>query len=214
MLACLRIADLVTEAVARLTTGSGGLAPGRAGFAPAGQQTKFHGVIAALQFQLTSRAWSHAIATLGKQARIAALADHSSNTVVVSTSSTEGRHHTRVGRPNNLGTPQRSSMIQGRRHCNASTSECPETQQRAAHNLLPHVPSNRNHRLPRQRGHHRERSGHCGAREPVLHRDLRPHKLVVTLLPILEQRFPTSRRLSPRLRYVRNGRACRLKSPF
>ena len=63
MLACLRIADLVTEAVARLTTGSGGLTPGRTGFAPAGQQTKFHGVIAALQFQLTSRAWSHAIAT-------------------------------------------------------------------------------------------------------------------------------------------------------
>jgi hypothetical protein len=63
MLACLRIADPVTEAVARLTTGSGGLAPGRAGFAPAGQQTTFHGVIAALQFQLTSRAWSHAIAT-------------------------------------------------------------------------------------------------------------------------------------------------------
>ena len=59
MLACLRIADPVTEAVARLTTGSGGLAPGRAGFAPAGQQTTFHGVIAALQFQLTSRAWSH-----------------------------------------------------------------------------------------------------------------------------------------------------------
>ena len=67
MLACLRIADLVTEAVARLTTGSGGLAPGRAGFAPVGQQTKFHGVIAALQFQLTSRAWSHAIATPGGQ---------------------------------------------------------------------------------------------------------------------------------------------------
>jgi len=33
---CLRFADLVTETVARLTTGSGGLTPGRAGFAPAG----------------------------------------------------------------------------------------------------------------------------------------------------------------------------------
>jgi hypothetical protein len=43
---CLRFADLVTETVARLTTGSGGLTPGRAGFAPAGQRTKFHGDIA------------------------------------------------------------------------------------------------------------------------------------------------------------------------
>jgi hypothetical protein len=45
-LACLRFADLVTETVARLTTGSGGLTPGRTGFAPAGQQTKFQGDIA------------------------------------------------------------------------------------------------------------------------------------------------------------------------
>jgi hypothetical protein len=45
-LACLRFADLVTENVARLTTGSGGLTPGRARFAPAGRQTKFHEVIA------------------------------------------------------------------------------------------------------------------------------------------------------------------------
>ena len=45
-LARLRFADPVTETVARLATGSGGLTPGRAGFAPAGQQTKFHGVIA------------------------------------------------------------------------------------------------------------------------------------------------------------------------
>ena len=35
MLACLRFAGLVTETVARLATGSGGLTPGRAGFAPA-----------------------------------------------------------------------------------------------------------------------------------------------------------------------------------
>jgi phage terminase small subunit len=33
--------------------------PGRAGFAPAGRQTKFHGVIAALRSPSTSRAWSH-----------------------------------------------------------------------------------------------------------------------------------------------------------
>ena len=46
-LACLRFAGLVTETVARLATGSGGLTLGRAGFAPAGRQTKFHGVIAA-----------------------------------------------------------------------------------------------------------------------------------------------------------------------
>ncbi len=38
MLACLRIADLVTETVARLATDSGGLTPRRAGFAPAGQR--------------------------------------------------------------------------------------------------------------------------------------------------------------------------------
>ncbi len=37
-LACLRFAGLVAETVARLTTGSGGLTPGRAGFAPAGRQ--------------------------------------------------------------------------------------------------------------------------------------------------------------------------------
>ena len=45
-LAYLRFADLVTETVARLTTGSDGLTPSRAGFAPAGRHTKFHGVIA------------------------------------------------------------------------------------------------------------------------------------------------------------------------
>jgi hypothetical protein len=45
-LACLRFADPVTEAVARLTTGSDGLTPSRAGFAPAGRQTKFQGDIA------------------------------------------------------------------------------------------------------------------------------------------------------------------------
>ena len=44
--ACLRFADRVTETVARLTTGSGGLTPGRAGFAPAGRHTKFQGGIA------------------------------------------------------------------------------------------------------------------------------------------------------------------------
>ena len=37
-LACLRLADRVTEIVARLATGSGGLTLGRAGFAPAGRQ--------------------------------------------------------------------------------------------------------------------------------------------------------------------------------
>ena len=45
-LACLRFADPVTETVARLTTGSGGLTLGRAEFAPAGQRTKLYGVIA------------------------------------------------------------------------------------------------------------------------------------------------------------------------
>jgi len=45
-LACLRFAGRVTATSARLATGSGGLTPGRTGFAPAGRQTKFHGVIA------------------------------------------------------------------------------------------------------------------------------------------------------------------------
>ncbi len=43
--ACLRIAELVSNNGARLATGSGGLTLGRAGFAPAGRRTKFHGGI-------------------------------------------------------------------------------------------------------------------------------------------------------------------------
>jgi hypothetical protein len=43
--ACLRIADPISGIVARLATGSGGLTLGRAGFAPAGRQTKFPEVI-------------------------------------------------------------------------------------------------------------------------------------------------------------------------
>ncbi len=46
-LVCLRFAGLVTETVARLTTGSGGLTLDRADFASAGRRTKFHGVIGA-----------------------------------------------------------------------------------------------------------------------------------------------------------------------
>jgi hypothetical protein len=44
--AYLRIADPISGVGARLATGSGGLTLGRAGFAPAGRQTKFHDVIA------------------------------------------------------------------------------------------------------------------------------------------------------------------------
>src|SRR5262249_21264153 len=44
--ACLRIAEAISDAGARLATGSGGLTLGRAGFAPAGRHTKFHEVIA------------------------------------------------------------------------------------------------------------------------------------------------------------------------
>ena len=44
-LACLRFAGRVAATVARLATGSGGLTPGRAGFAPAGRRTGFHDVI-------------------------------------------------------------------------------------------------------------------------------------------------------------------------
>jgi hypothetical protein len=40
------MAGPVTGAVARLANGPGGLTPGRAGLAPAGQLTKFHGGIA------------------------------------------------------------------------------------------------------------------------------------------------------------------------
>jgi hypothetical protein len=58
-LAYLRFANLVTGTVARLATGSGGLTPGRAGFAPAGRPIEFHGVIPILQSQSTRRAWSH-----------------------------------------------------------------------------------------------------------------------------------------------------------
>src|SRR5262245_24787602 len=43
---CLRIACRVSTTGARLATGSGGLTLGRAGFAPAGRHTKFHGDIA------------------------------------------------------------------------------------------------------------------------------------------------------------------------
>jgi hypothetical protein len=49
--ACLRIADSISDAVARLATGSGGLTLGRTGFAPAGRQTKFHeGIVSSLPF--------------------------------------------------------------------------------------------------------------------------------------------------------------------
>ena len=44
--ACLRIAEAISGTGARLATGSGGLTLGRAGFAPAGRQTKFHEGIA------------------------------------------------------------------------------------------------------------------------------------------------------------------------
>ena len=43
--ACLRIAGVISGPGARLATGSGGLTLGRAGFAPAGRQTKFPEVI-------------------------------------------------------------------------------------------------------------------------------------------------------------------------
>ena len=44
--ACLRIAEAISDAGARLATGSGGLTLGRAGFAPTGRQTTFHEGIA------------------------------------------------------------------------------------------------------------------------------------------------------------------------
>jgi len=43
--ACLRIAEAIAGPSARLATGSGGLTLSRAGFAPAGRQTPFHGGI-------------------------------------------------------------------------------------------------------------------------------------------------------------------------
>ena len=45
--ACLRIAEAIADPVARRATGAGGLTLRRAGFAPAGRHTKFHGVITA-----------------------------------------------------------------------------------------------------------------------------------------------------------------------
>jgi len=44
--ACLRITEAISDAGARLATGSGGLTLGRAGFAPTGRHTKFHEGIA------------------------------------------------------------------------------------------------------------------------------------------------------------------------
>ncbi len=58
-LACLRFAGPVAETVARLTTGSGGLTPGRAGFAPAGRRIEVSWSHRSLPSPSTSRAWSH-----------------------------------------------------------------------------------------------------------------------------------------------------------
>jgi hypothetical protein len=49
--ACRRIAEAISGTGARLATGSGGLTLGRAGFAPAGRQTKFHeGIFSSFPF--------------------------------------------------------------------------------------------------------------------------------------------------------------------
>jgi hypothetical protein len=45
-LACLRFAGCIAASVARLATGSGGLTPGQAGFAPARRLTRFLELIA------------------------------------------------------------------------------------------------------------------------------------------------------------------------
>jgi hypothetical protein len=50
------------KTVARLATGSGGLTPGRAGFAPAGRRIEVSWSHRTLQSQSTSRAWSHCLA--------------------------------------------------------------------------------------------------------------------------------------------------------
>ena len=57
-LAYLRIAAPVTEYAARLATDLGGLTPDRAGFAPAGRQTRFHDFIAS-SILPDQPAWSH-----------------------------------------------------------------------------------------------------------------------------------------------------------
>jgi hypothetical protein len=57
-LAHLRIAAPVTGNAARLATGLGGLTPDRAGFAPAGRQTRFHDFIAS-SILPDQPAWSH-----------------------------------------------------------------------------------------------------------------------------------------------------------
>jgi len=57
-LACLRINDTVTAAAARLATDPGGLAPGRAGFAPAGRRFEVSWRHRILLSPSTSLAWS------------------------------------------------------------------------------------------------------------------------------------------------------------
>ncbi len=57
-LAHLRIDERVAASAARLATGMGGLAPHRAGFAPAGRQTKFHDFIAS-SILFDQLAWPH-----------------------------------------------------------------------------------------------------------------------------------------------------------
>jgi hypothetical protein len=56
---CLRIACCVSTTGARLATGSGGLTLGRAGFAPAGRQTKFHEGIASSASITASATFGH-----------------------------------------------------------------------------------------------------------------------------------------------------------
>jgi len=58
-LACLRIGHRVSTIAARLATDLLGSRFGRAGFAPAGQRTEFHAVIAYAHSPRTSLAWSH-----------------------------------------------------------------------------------------------------------------------------------------------------------
>jgi hypothetical protein len=66
--ACLRIAEAISGTGARLATGSGGLTLGRAGFAPAGRQTKFHeGIFSSFPFDQHCLVALKSLSAFGKQ---------------------------------------------------------------------------------------------------------------------------------------------------
>ena len=86
-----------------------------------------HSALRPLQLQRTAAAFHNILHSPGcncvapksgspvhmQQARIAGLADHFSNAVVVGSSTEEGRHYPRIGRPGDRGILQKSSLNPG-----------------------------------------------------------------------------------------------------